>query len=93
MVESYDVIVVGAGTAGCLTAKTAAEAGLEVGLLDRKPREKIGEKICGDAIGKHHFDTLGLNYPSGDELQSRIEGIKIYSPDMETVFQIENEMY
>lgn len=90
--KKFDVIVVGAGTAGCLTAKTAAEAGLEVGLLDRKPREKIGEKICGDAIGKHHFDTLGLNYPSGDELQSRIEGIKIYSPDMETVFQIENEM-
>jgi geranylgeranyl reductase family protein len=90
-VKKFDVIVVGAGTAGCLTAKTAAEAGLEVGLIDIKARENIGEKVCGNAIGKHHFDTLGLKYPSGDELQSRIRGVKIYSPDMETVFQIESE--
>jgi len=89
--KKFDVIVVGAGTAGCMTAKTAAKAGLKVGLIDRKPREKIGEKVCGDAIGKHHFDTLGLKYPSGDELQSRMAGVKIYSPDMETVFQIESE--
>jgi geranylgeranyl reductase family protein len=89
--KRFDVIVVGAGTAGCLTAKTAAEAGLEVGLIDRKAKEKIGEKICGDAIGKHHFDTLGLKYPSEDELQARIAGVKIYSPDMETMFQIESE--
>ncbi len=89
--KKFDVIVVGAGTAGSMTAKTAAEAGLEVGLIDRKAREKIGEKVCGDAIGKHHFDTLGLKYPSGDELQSRMAGVKIYSPDMETVFRIESE--
>ncbi|MDH5782282.1 MAG: NAD(P)/FAD-dependent oxidoreductase [Candidatus Bathyarchaeota archaeon] len=90
--KKFDVIVVGAGTAGSMTAKTAAEAGLEVGLIDRKPKEKIGEKVCGDAIGKHHFDTLGLKHPSGNELQSEIAGVKIYSPDMETVFQIESEM-
>ncbi len=91
LLKKFDVIVVGAGTAGCMTAKTAAKAGLEVGLIDRKSREKIGEKICGNAIGKHHFDTLGLKHPSGNELQSRIAGVKIYSPDMETVFQIESE--
>ena len=90
--KKFDVIVVGAGTAGSMTAKTVAETGLEVGLLDRKPREKIGEKVCGDAIGKHHFDTLGLKHPSGNELQSEIAGVRIYSPDMETVFQIESEM-
>ncbi len=89
--KKFDVIVVGAGTAGCMTAKTAAKAGLEVGLIDIKAREKIGEKVCGDAIGKHHFDTLGLKYPSGNELQSRVVGVKIYSPDMETVFQIKSE--
>jgi geranylgeranyl reductase family protein len=89
--KRFDVIVVGAGTAGCMAAKTMAEAGLEVGLVDRKPRERIGEKICGDAVGKHHFDTLGLKPPSGEELRSRIAGVKIYSPDMRTVFQIASE--
>lgn len=90
--KDFDVIVVGAGTAGCVTAKTTAEAGLEVGIVDIKPREKIGEKICGNAIGKHHFDKLGLDCPSGNELRSTIEGIVIHSPDMETMFQIKSEM-
>ncbi len=87
----FDVIVVGAGTAGCMTAKNVAKAGLEVCLIDRKRRDEIGEKVCGDAVGKHHFDTLGLAPPKGEELSSRIEGIKIYSPDLETVFTVKSE--
>ncbi len=89
--KKFDVIVVGAGTAGCLAAKTIAEAGLEICLVDRKRREEIGEKICGDALGEHHLRTLGLEKPQGGELEKRIEGIKIYSPDLETVFTIEYE--
>jgi len=89
--QRFDVIVVGAGTGGCMIAITAAKAGLKVCLLDRKPRDEIGEKICGDAVGKHHFDNLGLAYPKGEELQQRIAGVKIYSPDMKTVFQIKEE--
>jgi len=89
--KEFDVIVVGAGTGGCMTAKTLAEAGLEVCLIDRKRREDIGEKVCGDAIAKHHLDDLGLEYPKGEELESRISGVKIYSPDKETVFKIKGE--
>lgn len=87
----YDVIIVGAGTAGCLAAKTTAEAGLKVCLIERKKREEIGEKICGDALGEHHLKTLGLKKPQGRELEKRIEGIKIYSPDLNTVFTIAHE--
>jgi geranylgeranyl reductase family protein len=89
--EKFDVIVIGAGTAGCLAAKTTAEAGLKVCLIERKRREEIGEKICGDALGEHHLKTLGLEKPQGGELEKRIEGVKIYSPDLETVFTIEEE--
>jgi geranylgeranyl reductase family protein len=89
--EKFDVIVVGAGTAGCLVAKTTAEAGLKVCLVDRKKREEIGEKICGDALGEHHLKNSGLEKPQGGELEKRIEGIKIYSPNLETVFAIEHE--
>jgi len=53
--EKFDVVVVGAGTGGCLAAKTTAEAGLKVCLIERKKREEIGEKICGDAMGEHHL--------------------------------------
>jgi len=89
--KKFDVIVIGAGTAGCLAAKTIAEAGLEICLVDRKRREEIGEKICGDALGEHHLRTLGLEKPQGGEFEKRIEGIKIYSPDLETVFTVEYE--
>ncbi len=86
--EKYDVIVVGAGTAGCLAAKTVAEKGLKVCLLEKKKREEIGEKICGDALGEHHLKFLGLEKPTGGELEAKIDGIKIYSPDENTVFTI-----
>ena len=85
------MLVVGAGTAGCLAAETVAEAGLKVGLIERKEREEVGEKICGDALGEHHLKALGLEKPQGGELEKRIEGIKIYSPDMNTTFTIEHE--
>ena len=89
--EKFDVIVVGAETAGCLAAKTTAEAGLKVCLIERKRREEIGEKICGDALGEHHLRELGVEKPQGGELEKRIEGIKIYSPNLETVFTVERE--
>jgi len=89
--KKFDVIVAGAGTAGCLAAKTVAKAGLRVCLIDRKKSEDIGEKICGDAISKHHFDELGLAYPKGEEVRNRAEGIKIHSPNMETTFEVKGE--
>jgi geranylgeranyl reductase family protein len=89
--SSFDVIVVGAGTAGCLAAKTVAEAGLKVCLVERKSRDAIGEKICGDALGEHHLKTVGLEKPQSGELEKRIEGIRIYSPDMETIFTVRHE--
>jgi digeranylgeranylglycerophospholipid reductase len=86
--EKYDAIVVGAGTAGCLAAKTIAESGLKVCIVEKKKREEIGEKICGDALGEHHLKFLGLEKPTGGELDTKIDGIKIYSPDENTVFTI-----
>jgi len=89
--KKFDVVVVGAGTGGCMAAKTVADAGFEVCLIDRKRRESVGDKVCGDAIGKHHFDNLGLSYPVGEELEREMVGVKIYSPDVETVFNAEGE--
>ena len=88
MLENFDSIVVGAGTAGCLAAKTVAEAGLQVCLVESKRKEEIGEKVCGDALGEHHLKNVGLEKPQGGEFEKRIDGIKIYSPDLETVFTV-----
>lgn len=86
--EKFDVVIVGAGTAGCMAAKTAAEGGLNVCIIERKRKSDIGRKICGDAIGKHHFDELNLPLPSGAELERKILGVKIYSPDREVSFTV-----
>ncbi len=86
--EKFDLIVVGAGTGGCIAAKTLASAGLNICLVDRKEERSIGDKVCGDAVGKHHFDNLGLAYPKGEELQQDMLGVKIYSPDLKTVFLV-----
>jgi len=50
MHTEYDVIVVGAGTAGCYAAATVADAGYEVAVLERKTESEAGHIACGDAL-------------------------------------------
>ena len=90
-VESFDVLIIGGGFAGASTAYNLAKKGLKVLLIDSKPWERIGDKPCGDAVSKEHFDRLGMPYPEGKELEQKIEGIKIYSPDMKTVWTVKGE--
>jgi len=46
----YDIAVVGAGTSGCYAAATAANAGLDVVVIERKDSEEAGHIACGDAL-------------------------------------------
>lgn len=48
--QEYDVVVVGAGTAGNYAAATVADAGYDVVILERKTAEEAGHIACGDAI-------------------------------------------
>ena len=55
----YDLIVVGAGPAGLMAAKTAGENGLRVALLERKTHpEKITRSCCMALMGINEF-TFG----------------------------------
>ena len=80
--NSFDVIVVGAGTGGTTAARFAAKNGLKVCLIDRKKRDQIGDKICGDAVGNEIFDFLHINHPKDEELSCHIKGAKLYSPNL-----------
>jgi geranylgeranyl reductase family protein len=48
--ETYEVIVVGGGVAGCFAAAAAAADGADVVQIERKPREQGGYIACGDAM-------------------------------------------
>ncbi|AGB39969.1 geranylgeranyl reductase family protein [Natronococcus occultus] len=48
--RTWDVVVVGAGTAGCYAAATIADAGYDVVVLERKSEQEAGHIACGDAL-------------------------------------------
>ena len=89
MVEKeYDLIVIGAGTAGCLAAFAAAKKGLsKIALIDRKTKDQIGRKICGDGIGTKHIEFLEeKGFPLKEEgaINNLIKTAHIVSPDKKT---------
>ncbi len=81
-------MIVGAGSAGCVTARRCAELGLKTFLIDRKEPAAIGEKICGDEISKSHFEATGIDYPSENEISSVIAGADVYPPSLENELKV-----
>jgi len=78
----YDVVVVGAGVGGLYSSLVLASKGFKVALVESKPRGRIGDKTCGDAIGVHHFQHIGLPIPES-VIDHRYRGVKIKSPSEE----------
>ena len=81
MNENYDVIIIGAGPAGCAAALTLSRAHLSVGLFDKAvfPREKT----CGDALipdAFHALEKLGL-IKRVVELSCPTHGMRLISRD------------
>jgi len=78
--QSFDIIIVGAGTACCLAGMTAAEHDSKVLMLDCKDFKDIGKKICGDAIAAHHFKNVHLKNPLSNAIRSKTNAIVVCSP-------------
>jgi len=85
--ENFDVIIVGAGPAGCACALMLADTNLKIAVLDKavSPREKI----CGDALSKDVINQLD-KLPSGvktafEKIEKKIisSGVLFYSPKNE----------
>lgn len=83
----------GAGTAGCVAAMTSAEQGSKVLMLDCKDFKDIGKKICGDAIGAHHFKNVNLKNPPSNTIRSRINAVIVCSPSGRHSYKVEGEGY
>ena len=74
----YDVVVVGSGPAGSVTARFAAESGAKVLMLER--RQAVGTPVlCAEGISRKidAWDMLeGRSW-----IASSMDGARIYSPD------------
>ncbi len=80
MKPAYDVVVIGAGPAGSIAARAAAQAGLSTLLIEK--RQEIGSPVrCGEAVGRDtlekfipldpmwiaaEIDTFSVSNPQGD---------------------------
>jgi len=82
----YDIIICGAGVAGCSFARHSASNGLKVLLLDKNPREKLGHDWW-DAVKQEVFEETLTPPPVPPE---RLKyGTSIYtSPDGKTRMQV-----
>lgn len=84
----YDVIVVGAGPAGSITAMTAARAGLNVLLIEKK--QEIGEPVrCAE--GLHREGMLEFIVPEDRMISSKISKAIIHSPGGKSIEIKESE--
>jgi len=79
MKDRYDVVVVGAGPGGSMTAKTAANAGLDVLLIEK--RQQIGDPVvrCAEGVNKTYLKEYIQPDPAW--ISAEVKGSKIYAPD------------
>jgi len=77
--ESYDIVVIGAGPAGSSAAMTAAKSGLKVLMVEK--RAEIGSpKRCGEGLSKSALERMGLE--KDDSWISRtVLGASAYAPN------------
>ena len=82
-----DVIVVGAGPAGSMAAKTAAKAGLDVVMLEK--RQEIGDPVrCAEGVGKRALCEMVKPDPSW--IAAEVKGARIYAPDGTSIVMSED---
>lgn len=91
--EMYDLIIAGAGSGGCATAKVAAEQGLKVLLIDKRKKDDIGDKLTFDTIPAYTFEALGIPVPEGDELDIRMLKLKVFPPNRKCSFEANLDGY
>ena len=87
MDENYDIVIIGAGPAGCTCAFQLQGKGLKIAVLEKDifPRDKI----CGDALGADVVNQLYRIDPKlGQRFQNLVQkkasgGVRFFSPNHE----------
>jgi digeranylgeranylglycerophospholipid reductase len=83
--DKYDVIVVGGGPAGSIAAKTCAEGGLSVLLIEKRPEVGVPNR-CAEGIPREQMESFVE--PRGSWIASVVDGGYAVSPGGYTAGQI-----
>ena len=79
--KTADVIVVGAGPSGLRTAAKLAGAGLDVRVLEKKPRAGSGV-VCTGIVGREVFDDFGIDRGSVVEELRRVRLVSPFATEL-----------
>src|SRR3989442_15530840 len=88
--DTYDVVVIGAGPAGVMAAWTAAKQGARTVLLERET--SAGRKPCAEGILSEVLDDAEVS-PQPEFVASRIAGAFLYPPDEKKRVRVGGEGY
>ena len=88
--DIWDVVVVGAGTAGNYAAATVANMGYDVVVIERKSASDAGHIACGDALkGAADFpDAIPREYLEPAITNPDVDHGRFEIPDHDTVLEI-----
>ncbi len=77
--DRYDVVVVGGGPSGSLTARYAAAGGARTLMIEK--RQEIGSPVrCGEGIARHFLDECRIPFDRKWVAQE-VHGAKVISPN------------
>ena len=78
-VFDYDVVVVGAGPAGSMAARAAAEKGVRVLFLEEHP--EVGVPVnCAEGLSANGLRDAGIP-PSPEVVSQEVKGVRVYAPN------------
>lgn len=88
MSDFFEVVVIGAGSAGTACAAFLAEAGLRTALVDARPFDQAGA-FWVNAVPLWFFDRAGIERPVAPEAVSPGKGLVMASVEGERRFRID----
>jgi geranylgeranyl reductase family protein len=75
--DSYDIVIIGAGFAGLVCARVAAERGLKVAVIEKKPAAGVQLHTTGIVV-KEAADELHI--PT--QFTRKVRGVRLYAPGL-----------
>lgn len=90
---SADIIIVGAGTAGCLFAWRMAERGYQVLVLEKDRLTELGQAIEIFHMPEDQFDLFNIPHPKPPELVHTETIGYTYSPDLQVCLPVQGTFY